>query len=146
MAVQLTKSAIDLGIVTASVDKALSFYCGVLGFKRNGEMALPGFGVVTFLECGDTILKFLVPENSVHQPVMPDSSESSRSSELEFTKVTGYRYITMTVANLAEVVTECRNAGHKVIMDIRQLTPGVNVAMVEDPDGNTVEFIDIVSS
>ena len=35
----------------------------------------------------------------------------------------------------------CRADGHKIVVEVRQLRPGVKAAMVEDPDGNTIEFM-----
>ena len=35
----------------------------------------------------------------------------------------------------------CADKGHKVVMKERELRPGVKIAMVEDPDGNWVEFL-----
>jgi catechol 2,3-dioxygenase-like lactoylglutathione lyase family enzyme len=53
----------------------------------------------------------------------------------------GYRYWTMTVSNLSEMVQACTEAGAKVAVKERELRPGVKIAIVEDPDGNWVEFL-----
>ena len=55
----------------------------------------------------------------------------------------GYRYWTITVSNLTEMVATCAAAGAAVVWTEREIRPGVKIAMVEDPDGNWVEFLQI---
>ncbi len=47
----------------------------------------------------------------------------------------------MTIENMDEVLSAVEAAGQKVIWSPTEVRPGVMVAMVEDPDGNWVEFI-----
>ena len=54
---------------------------------------------------------------------------------------TGYRYWTISVANLEAVVAEAKEAGYQVPWEPREIRAGVSVAMVEDPDGNWVELL-----
>ncbi len=54
---------------------------------------------------------------------------------------TGYRYWTITVSNLAELVSACEEAGRTVVVPVTELRPGITIAIVEDPDGNWVEFL-----
>ncbi|HWS74018.1 MAG TPA: VOC family protein, partial [Quisquiliibacterium sp.] len=53
----------------------------------------------------------------------------------------GYRYWTITVSNLTEMVAACAKAGAKVIIADKEVRPGVRIGMVTDPDGNWVEFL-----
>ena len=45
------------------------------------------------------------------------------------------------LSNLDETVEACRGFGAKIAVEPRALRPGVRMAMVEDPDGNTVELL-----
>jgi len=54
---------------------------------------------------------------------------------------TGFRYFTMIVSNLAEIMEQCEAAGCKIAVKMREARPGVTIGMVEDPDGNWVEFV-----
>lgn len=131
MGVQLTKQAIDLGIVTANGAAMLPFYRDVLGFKVLREMPMPGgAGVMHQMQCGDSLIKLVV---------LPQVPATAAPGGIQ--GASGYRYWTMTVSNLAEVVQAVAAAGHKVVMKERELRPGVKIAMVEDPDGNWVEFL-----
>lgn len=131
MGVQLTKQAIDLGIVTTNGPAMLAFYRDVLGFKYLREMPMPGGnGVMHQLLCGDSMIKLVVLDK-VPASAAPGGIQGGN----------GYRYWTITVGNLGELVQACADKGHKVVMKARELRPGVKIAMVEDPDGNWVEFL-----
>ena len=60
MGVQLTKDSIDLGIVTTDAERALAFYRDTLGFESEGEMPMPGGGVMHRLLCGTSLIKIVV--------------------------------------------------------------------------------------
>jgi catechol 2,3-dioxygenase-like lactoylglutathione lyase family enzyme len=130
MGVQLTKQAIDLGIVTANGPAMLAFYRDVLGFKYLREMPMPGGGLMHQLLCGDSLIKVVVLDK-VPAQAAPGGPQGG----------SGYRYWTITVSNIGELLQACADAGHKVVMKERELRPGVKIAMVEDPDGNWVEFL-----
>ena len=50
----------------------------------------------------------------------------------------------MSVSNLAEIVADCENAARRVVVPATEVRPGVTIAIVEDPDGNWVEFLQSV--
>jgi catechol 2,3-dioxygenase-like lactoylglutathione lyase family enzyme len=54
---------------------------------------------------------------------------------------TGYRYWTISVSNISELVAACAKAGRTVVVPEREFRPGIRIAIVEDPDGNWVEFL-----
>ncbi len=130
MGVQLTKQAIDLGIVTTNGAAMLAFYRDVLGFKYLREMPMPAGGVMHQMLCGDSLIKLVVLDKLPARAV-PGGIQGGG----------GYRYWTITVGNLGELLQACTDQGHKVVMNERELRPGVKMAMVEDPDGNWVEFL-----
>jgi predicted enzyme related to lactoylglutathione lyase len=133
MGVKVAKEAIDLGIVTTNGDAMLTFYRDVLGFRHEGDISLEqaGIKVMHRLWCGKSLIKIVVPVKDPKAPPAPRG----------ITGGTGYRYWTMTIANLDEVLRAVEAAGHKVVWPRREVRPGVVVAMIEDPDGNWVEFI-----
>ena len=47
----------------------------------------------------------------------------------------------MTIHNLDEVLSAVQAAGQKIVRPRTEVRPGVVFGMVEDPDGNWVEFI-----
>ena len=131
MPVSLTKAAIDLGIVTNNGEAMVEFYRDLLGFTEEPSTPFPMGGTMYRLWCGDSLIKLVVPEPaaSEHPPTGP------------IAKATGYRYWTMRVDNLEEIMAQCEQAGVRVVVPVTQARPGVTIGMVEDPDGNWVEFV-----
>lgn len=129
---RVLKDSIDLGIVVCDAEKSLAFYRDLLGFEMQGTMPMPGGGTMYRLSCGTTTLKLVHTDPSPSHPVGGP-----------ITAACGYRYFTITVGNLVEVTEGCREAGHKVTVGPLELRPGVTISIVEDPDGNLVEFLQI---
>jgi uncharacterized glyoxalase superfamily protein PhnB len=48
----------------------------------------------------------------------------------------------MTVTNLDALVDSLKAAEVSVIIPVTELRPGIRIAMVADPDGNWVEFLE----
>ncbi len=130
MGVQLTKDSIDLGIVTNNAEAMVAFYRDVLGFEDKGTMPMPGGGMHR-LVCGTSAIKIVSMKRPVEAAAAPGGIGGA----------TGYRYWTMNVSNLAEMVAACEAAQATVAVPITELMPGVSLAIVEDPDGNWVEFV-----
>jgi predicted enzyme related to lactoylglutathione lyase len=57
----------------------------------------------------------------------------------------GFRYFTIHVENLEEITARCAAAGCVVPIANTTIREGVTISLVEDPDGNLVEFLNQVS-
>ncbi|MDZ7726862.1 MAG: VOC family protein [Dehalococcoidia bacterium] len=133
MGVQLAKDSIDLGIVMNDGDAALKFYRDTLGFEHVASTPMPGGGgTMHRLLCGTSLIKVVVPDSPVEAKAAPGG----------ITGATGYRYWTISVNNLQEIADACEKAGYRVPVKPREIRPNVSIAMVEDPEGNWVEFLD----
>jgi glyoxylase I family protein len=130
MTVSLAKDSIDLGIVTNNPEASIAFYRDVLGFEDAGEFPMPG-GTMRRLMCGTSTIKIVSLKRAPEAAAPPGGIGGG----------TGYRYWTISVSNLPDIVAACEAAGVKVAIPITELRPGVTIAMVEDPDGNWVEFL-----
>jgi catechol 2,3-dioxygenase-like lactoylglutathione lyase family enzyme len=133
MGVHLTRQAIDLAIVTTNGPAMLAFYVDVVGLKYLRELVIPnGVGVMHQMACGDSIIKLIVVDDT---PV-PTPRGGVRGAA-------GYRYWTLSVSNLTTLLEACAARGHKIVTAEREVRPGVRIGMVEDPDGNWLEFLSI---
>ena len=130
MGADLTKDSIDLGIVAKDGAALVGFYRDVLGFEDQGEMPMPG-GSMHRLAAGTSVIKIVCLRNTPSASAPPGGIQGA----------TGYRYWTITVSNLPELVAACEAGGHKVVVPVTELRPGITIAIVEDPDGNWVEFL-----
>ena len=131
MPIQITKQAIDIGIVTKDPEALLIFYRDTLGLEQEAHMPMPGGSQMTRLKCGTTTVKILLNAKEPRAEAAPGGIRGA----------TGYRYFTISVANLAEATDECAAAGYKVVVPVTEIRPGATIAMIEDPDGNWVELL-----
>ena len=130
MAVSLAKEALDVGIITNNGDKMLAFYRDVLGFAQEPSIPFPGLGTIHRLACGSSVLRIVAADNTIEQVAGG-----------EFASRNGIRYLTINITNLDQVVADCKTFGCNIVVDIRELRPGVRCCQLQDPDGNYVEFI-----
>lgn len=135
MAIQHQQRAIDLGIVIQDSERSLAFYRDLLGMNHEGDMPMPigGGGTMHRLRCGDSLIKLVCFETT------PESQPGSGGIE----GGTGYRYFTIHMENIYDVVAACEAADVRVVTPVVELRPGVTIAIVCDPDGNLVEFLQI---
>ncbi len=134
MTVALAKSAIDLGIVVRDGERSMAFYCGLLGFEHVADIPMPigGGGTMHRVQCGDTLLKLVAFDQTP-----PPAGAGGIQGAL------GYRYLTMIVSNLDEIMSACDAADVPTAVPVSQIRPGVRIGIVEDPDGNLVEFVEM---
>jgi catechol 2,3-dioxygenase-like lactoylglutathione lyase family enzyme len=133
MGVNLKKEAIDLGIITNNAEAMVAFYRDVLGLKELPPLTLPGMRIEQFA-CGESTVKIVTMKRPVTNECAPGGLSGA----------TGMRYFTMWVANLAEIVAACEAAQATIAVPIAEIAPGTTIAIVEDPDGNWVEFVQVV--
>lgn len=133
MGVALSKDSIDLGIVVKDAEASLAFYRDTLGFEHVGNMPMPTGGTMYRLQCGTSTIKIVAPAKAPPASAPPGGIGGAY----------GYRYWTISVSNLDEITAACVAAGYKVAVPVVELRPGTSISIVEDPDGNWVEFLQI---
>lgn len=131
MSIALGKDSIDLGIVVVDAEKSLAFYRDLLGLPSVGKMPMPGGSTMYMLAAGSSMVKLVHPGREPKSVAAPGGIPGAY----------GFRYFTLTITNIADVVAEVGAAGHTVVMPVTELAPGITIAIVEDPDGNWVEFL-----
>ena len=130
MGADLKKGAIDLGICVSDIDASLAFYRDLLGLPFQRTMPAPGGSTIHFLQCGDTNIKLW----EVAKPPAP-------AFQGGFHEMAGFRYLTITVGNIEEVVADAEKAGVRFIVPLTELMPGIRIAILADPDGNPIELL-----
>ena len=135
MGIKTTKDSIDLGIVTNNGPAMFAFYRDVLGLEHVGDMPMPGTagGTMHRFACGTTVVKLVVLAKASAIKPAPGGLSGG----------TGYRYWTISVSNLDEIVASAKSAGRPVPIPRTTVRPGVDIAMIEDPDGNWVELLEL---
>jgi len=122
------KEALDLGILVSDINASLKFYQQTLGLEKVGETKLP-FGLMHRLSFGNSFFKLIDPLK------VPPKGPTGLVAQL------GFRYVTLPVTNISEICGALNEKGIAFSVPETELIPGVRIAMVEDPDGNIVEFV-----
>ncbi|MBV8136776.1 MAG: VOC family protein [Deltaproteobacteria bacterium] len=127
---QVSKDSIDLGIIVTDEKAAVGFYRDTLGLEWEGELALPG-GRMYRLKCGTTVIKLVKLERT--PTAKPEPGGPMRGL--------GYRYFTISVPDIRGLVAQLEAKGVRPTVPVTEFRPGVTIAMVTDPEGNTIEFL-----
>ena len=131
MAIEFTKAGVDVGIVTANPEAMLAFYRDTLGFEQEPDTPFHGGGFMHRLWCRDSLIKI----------VAPDPAPTQKPAAGGLTGALGYRYWTISVADIAAATAACDSAGYRVRVPVTEVRPGIHISMIEDPDGNWVELL-----
>jgi catechol 2,3-dioxygenase-like lactoylglutathione lyase family enzyme len=128
MAMTPARNAIDVGLLVGDIAASLAFYEGVLGLRKVQQMPT-SFGTMHRMAFGDSFVKLIDPA------VPPPPGAPGLHGAL------GLRYLTFPVTDIDAVCEACRRAGVRFDVEKTEFMPGVTIAMVRDPDGNVVEFV-----
>lgn len=123
------KDSLDLGIVVGNIRDSLNFYQNVLGLKFIEERPAT-FGTMYRLRFGNSDFKLINPST------VPPKGPIGLDTQL------GFRYVTFVVKNLSKLCMELQSRGVEFFRPEKEIRPGVRMAMVKDPDGNIVEFVE----
>ena len=123
------KDSLDLGIVVSDIKASLNFYQNILGLKFVGTNPV-WFGTMHRMRFGSSDFKLIEPKD------VPPKGAVGLEKQL------GFRYVTFVITNLSEFCKELKNKGLEFTVPEKEVRPGVRIAMVKDPDGNIVEFVE----
>lgn len=123
------KDSIDLGIFVSDIQKSLAFYQGMLGLEKTEELQT-GFGTLHRLRFGTSDIKLMDPKK------VPPAGAIGLEKQL------GIRYITFVIKELTALCAALKDKGVEFTIPETQIRPGTRIAMVKDPDGNILEFVE----
>lgn len=116
-------SILHASVVVADIDKALAFYCGVLGLEQRTDrpdLGYPG----AWLQVGEQQIHLLEVANV--DPVVGRPAHGGRD-----------RHTALAVSGFDELVRRLDEAGIAYTLS----RSGRQALFCRDPDGNTLEFI-----
>jgi catechol 2,3-dioxygenase-like lactoylglutathione lyase family enzyme len=128
---QLAKSAVDIGVLVRDIYACLRFYCEQLGLPKVGELQFPDGRLQHRIAIGDSLLKLMQFPDGQAPPAAPPGRMAQ----------SGIRYITVAVQDLQGVVEHLQAQGLTFVVPPRPSPSGAIIAMIEDPEGNTVELL-----
>ena len=131
MGINVQKPAIDIGIIAKDIDAMMKFYGESLGLELEATIPMPGGGAMNRFKVGDSIIKVIALDPAAPAEAPPGGIRGA----------SGYRYWTIHVPNLEEVVNRINSGGYKVVVPAKVIREGITIAIVADPDGNWVELL-----
>jgi catechol 2,3-dioxygenase-like lactoylglutathione lyase family enzyme len=133
MTLEVTKDSIDLGIITRDAEPMVAFYRDVVGLPYEGSLEVPRIGTMHRLLAGSSVIK--ITQSTPKADAVPGGLAGA----------TGYRYWTITVADLEAVAARLEAAGLEPVVPPTTIREGVRILMAADPDGNWVEFLQVTA-
>lgn len=131
---EFASQSIDIGLVVKDIAASLDFYCRTLGWGKVGEMPLSGHRTMHLLRVGGSILKL----QDLHEAAPPVGPKGMLEQA-------GIRYFTVEIRDLENVVADLTQSGCEFTRPFQEISPGVFIAMLQDPDGNTIELVERTS-
>ena len=123
------KNSLDIGVIVSDIKASLNFYQNILGLTFVGTTPL-WFGTMHRLRFGTSDFKLVEPK------MVPSRGAVGLENQL------GFRYVTFVIENLSELCDHLQKIGIEFTLPEKEIRPGVRIAMVKDPDGNIVEFVE----
>jgi catechol 2,3-dioxygenase-like lactoylglutathione lyase family enzyme len=123
------KWSLDLGLVVSDIKASRNFYQDILGLEFVGITPV-WFGTMYRLRFGTSDFKLIEPKSVPPRGI------------IGLEKQLGFRYVTFVIENLSQLCSDLKNEGIEFALPETEVRPGVRVAMVKDPDGNIVEFVE----
>ncbi len=123
------KNSLDVGVIVSDIKASLNFYRNILGLTFVGTTPL-WFGTMHRLRFGTSDFKLVEPK------ALPPRGAIGLEKQI------GFRYVTFVIENLSELCDDLQKRGIEFTVPEKEIRPGVRIAMVKDPDGNIVEFVE----
>ncbi|TCU30690.1 glyoxylase I family protein [Rhizobium azibense] len=127
----MLKSFEHIGMTVSDMDRAVAFYCGLLGLRLHLRKAMPDGSQVAFLDAGGGMLEVFAPAGgAVRASDVPEGTA-------------GLRHITFLFASVAETFARLEAAGVEVKERPRLAYNSEvlhKVAFLRDPDGILIEL------
>jgi hypothetical protein len=124
----VTVDRFEVGIVSADAG-VVDFLAAVFELERQAPSDTP-VGTLHKLDSPGAVIKVMVPND-----------RPKRSDGEPFLAVKGIRYLSMYVTDLDGVLERCRTRGGAVLLEPFEFEPGSRIAIISDPDGNSIEVV-----
>jgi catechol 2,3-dioxygenase-like lactoylglutathione lyase family enzyme len=142
-----TKSAISIGVVVEDLDKSLDFYKNVVGMVQVREFTVDSekakrMGLSESQAFDIKVLKLEDSEEAAELKLMSFNKKTSRKKQNFIPDKNGIRYLTLFVNSMTPVINRIK----KFEVNTLGQTPTMldaerQFVLIQDPDGNFVEFI-----
>ncbi len=140
-----TVAPFEVAFTAKDLDALLPFYTGVLGFAVHSDLVVaPDKGRASGLSpTGYRVVRLetdLGHRFKLAQPTAPPVAAAPADFAMQRQ---GGAYVTFIVSGLPALHARLAAAGARVLSDgVMQVRPGVGLLLVQDPEGNHLEFVE----
>lgn len=141
----LAAYGVEPGLRVQDIAAALAFWRDLVGFEPYAEIVAPGGVHIYGLRFGNSMIKLMHVDETVGGGQRPDRYGVRRAGDRPSSAFASH-YLTVHVLNALALQQECEAAGVKILVPYSPFVPArpgdpeCAFVLVEDPDGNTVEF------
>jgi lactoylglutathione lyase len=131
-----SKQGADLGYMISDWDATKRFYVDLLGFEHTNDIPFPlagSNGTMHRVQAGTITLKF----------TQLGTVPAARHPGGGVAGAVGLRYVTFWVRNLDALAASLASEGVRTVVKVTEVRPGVRITIVEDPDANLVELLEV---
>tara|TARA_Y100001001_G_C7999353_1_gene305717 strand:+ start:1565 stop:2035 length:471 start_codon:yes stop_codon:yes gene_type:complete len=136
----------EMGICVDDLENMIAFYGDVLGFKLISKIDVPAdkSNEAGFTSGGYTIVRMQTNYGERIKLVRPMTSANPRTSGKEVLSKKGNVFLTFIVEDLKHTVSRIKDTDAPIrtqdsIMEVRD---GVFLSIIDDPEGNHLEFVE----
>ena len=140
------KAPLEIGICVEDPEKMIGFYRDVMGFKLISDLMVPpeksrpaGFG-----KKGYRIIRLQTKSGERIKLVHPNSIPEKRTFNDEILSHRGNVFLTFIVEDLKATLRKIQK-GTTILRtegEIIEVRKGVNLSILDDPEGNHLEFVE----
>ena len=120
--------------------RSLNFYSDLIGLPVVSEFRIAQAGEAVVSRIGEGRMVWLQYRESFIKLLEMDVTPTERTPT-GLSKAIGYRFITLPVPDIEALMVKMEQAKVPVVVPIVEFDDGVKISMVEDPDGNVIEFV-----
>lgn len=141
------KPGISLGIIVEDLNKSIDFYTNVVGMLKVREFAVDAdkakrMGLSQNEKFDIKVFKLIDSENAAELKLMSFNKRTDHSRQKYLPDSNGIRYLTIYVKSLQPVLERIKKNNIKTLGQTpTMLDEKRRFVLIQDPDGNFVEFI-----
>ena len=138
-----------VGLTVSSLDTALEFWCGVMGFELAARRSLgsgPSMENIVGVSDVDLDIAIVVAPGGLRIELLEYLSPEDRTVYRPRSCDVGSVHVAFSVSDLEAMLTRVESAGWKRLGTPQSLPNGTRVMYARGPEGHTLEFMQLAAA